>query len=146
MINVSYSDSHEDSQEPQYARYGDAGADLCCVEDFSLESGEYRMVSTGISIAIPDDCVGLIHPRSGLAAMHGITVLNAPGTIDSGYRGEIKVILINHGKSRYDFVSGQKIAQIVFQKFERANFIIEHVLNETERGSNGFGSTGKSRL
>lgn len=141
MIKIDYEKLHEDAQEPRYARYGDAGADLCCVEDFSLDAGQYKTVSTGIAISIPERYVGLIHPRSGLAALSGITVLNAPGTIDSGYRGEIKVILINLGKSRYDFVNGQKIAQIVFQEYSRGLFMIGH-LDDTERGSNGFGSTG----
>ena len=132
---------HEDAKEPSYARNGDAGADLSCVEDFSLNPAEYKLVSTGIAIAIPDGYVGLIHPRSGLAMKHGITVLNSPGTIDSGYRGEIKVILINHGSARYDFVNGERIAQLIVQKFEHANFILSN-LDETERSSRGFGSTG----
>jgi dUTP pyrophosphatase len=129
-------------KEPTYARSGDAGADLSSNEDvFTLAKGEIKAVSTGVFLAIPEGYVGLVHPRSGLALNSGITVLNAPGTVDSGYRGEIKVILINHGEDKVIF-KGDKIAQLVIQKVEQAKFIEVAELDVTERNANGFGSTG----
>lgn len=127
---------------PTYARVGDAGADLYANEDAIILSGNRALVKTGISIELPEGYVALVHPRSGLALKHGITVLNTPGTIDSGYRGEIGVILFNSSWSTFHVTKGDRIAQLVIQKFETAEFEIVDVLNETERGEGGFGSSG----
>lgn len=129
---------------PQYAREGDAGADLISTQDIRIPALGRAIVPTGTSIAIPDGYVGLIHPRSGLAAKEGITVLNAPGTIDSGYRGEIKVILYNSSDTGYWVNAGERIAQLVIQQFVAAQFEEVDVLDETTRGSMGFGSTGSN--
>lgn len=128
---------------PAYARPGDAGADLVAAEDVTLPPGGRAMVRTGVAIALPEGYVGLVHPRSGLAARHGVTVLNAPGTVDAGYRGEILVNLINH--DRHDTVSlrrGDRIAQLVVQRVERARFHPVTELPESVRGAGGHGSTG----
>ena len=127
---------------PSYAYKGDAGADLHSCESVIIEPGNWRLVSTGISIAMPVGWVGLVHPRSGLAYKQGVTVLNAPGTIDSGYRGEIKVNLINHGSIPFHISPGNRIAQIVFQRFEQADFFEVTDLDTTTRGEGGHGSTG----
>ena len=130
---------------PVYAKGGDAGADLTSTIDFTLEPGQRARIPTGISIALPDGYVALIHPRSGLALKHGVTLVNTPGTIDAGYRGEIACILINHdAKESISFSKGDRIAQLVIQKVERANFIEVEELPGSGRGSGGFGSSGKS--
>jgi dUTP pyrophosphatase len=129
---------------PRYANFGDAGADLETIEDFVIEPGSRYLAKTGVHIALPDGYVGLIHPRSGLALKSGITVLNAPGTVDAGYRGEIMVCLLNTDQSeRKEFKKGDRIAQLVIQKVERANFIEVAQLPESFRGDAGFGSTGR---
>jgi len=135
-----------DAHLPTYAKDGDAGADLYSLHSVNIMPGEYKLVSTGIAMAIPKDYVGLIHPRSGLAAKHGITVLNAPGTIDAGYRGEIKVLLINHGKEVYNIERAERIAQLVIQKVENVFFEPVDELDATERGIGGFGSSGKKSV
>jgi dUTP pyrophosphatase len=128
---------------PAYARHGDAGADLTTAEDVDLAPGERVTVRTGIAIALPDGYAGFVHPRSGLAAKHGVTVVNAPGTIDSGYRGEIKVILLNTDASRpVSLRRGDRIAQLVVQRVENVAFREVPVLPDSVRGDNGFGSTG----
>ena len=128
---------------PTYAKPGDAGLDLSASESITLEPGGRNVVGTGLAIALPEGHVGLLHPRSGLAFKEGVTVLNAPGTIDAGYRGEVSVILYNAGDSPYTVEVGDRIAQLVIQRFERP--VIEEVkkLDETKRGQGGFGSTGK---
>ena len=127
---------------PEYARPGDAGLDLLASEPYWVAPGARRLISTGVAIALPDGYVGLVHPRSGLAAKHGITVLNAPGTIDSGYRGEIKVILLNTSDQPFEINVGDRIAQLVIQEFVTAELIECDSLDETDRGTAGFGSTG----
>ena len=128
---------------PAYAHPGDAGADLVTTVDLRLEPGERALVPTGIAIALPDGYVALVHPRSGLAARHGLSIVNTPGTIDAGYRGEIKVLLINHDPSEAITLSrGDRIAQLVVQRFERARFVPVDDLPETARGAGGYGSTG----
>ena len=128
---------------PSYAHPGDAGADLQTTVDVTLAPGERALVPTGISIALPDGYVALVHPRSGLAARHGLSIVNTPGTVDSGYRGEIKVLLINHDPVETVTLSrGDRIAQLVVQRFERARFVDVGVLPETPRGAGGYGSTG----
>jgi dUTP pyrophosphatase len=128
---------------PAYAHPGDAGADLVAAEDVVLAPGERRLVPTGIAIALPDGYVGLVHPRSGLAHRLGVTVLNAPGTVDAGYRGEIKVNLVNHDPAATVKISrGDRIAQLLVQRVERAVFRPVDELPETVRGAGGHGSTG----
>lgn len=128
---------------PEYALPGDAGADLRSSEKLVIEPGERATVGTGVAIALPAGFVGLVHPRSGLAAKHGITVLNAPGTVDAAYRGEIKVTLLNTDKTEPFIIEiGDRIAQLVFQKVERAKFIEVEQLPDSLRGTGGFGSTG----
>ena len=128
---------------PSYAHPGDAGADLHTAVDLVLEPGERAMVPTGISIALPDGYVALVHPRSGLAARHGLSIVNTPGTVDAGYRGEIKVMLINHDPVEpVTLKRGDRIAQLVIQRFERARFVEAGVLPESVRGDGGYGSTG----
>jgi dUTP pyrophosphatase len=130
---------------PSYAKGGDAGADIYSRIDVTLAPGERALVPTGIAIALPDGYVALVHPRSGLAIKHGVTMVNAPGTVDAAYRGELQCILINHDPAEsVTFKRGDRIAQLVFQKVERAEFIeVEH-LPGSGRGDGGFGSTGKS--
>ena len=128
---------------PVYAKGGDAGADIVSRVDVTLQPGERALVPTGISIALPDGYVALVHPRSGLAIKHGVTMLNAPGTVDAGYRGELQCIMINHDtKEPITFHKGDRIAQLVIQKVERAEFIEVQELPGSGRGSGGFGSTG----
>ncbi|GIF10293.1 dUTP diphosphatase [Actinoplanes teichomyceticus] len=128
---------------PAYAHPGDAGADLVAAEDAELTPGARVKVRTGIAVAIPDGFVGLVHPRSGLAARLGVTVLNAPGTVDAGYRGEILVNLINHDRAQtVKIARGDRIAQLVVQRVERAVFHAVDTLDDTSRGAGGHGSTG----
>lgn len=130
--------------EPSYAKPGDAGADLRSTEDLTINSGARALVKTGVKIAMPDGFVGLVHPRSGLAANHGITVLNSPGTVDAGYRGEIMVTLINTSKESFTIKRGDRIAQLLFQRVERASFYPVSELPESARGATGFGSSGNA--
>lgn len=128
---------------PEYAHDGDAGCDLRSSVDIVLDPGQRAMVPTGLALAIPEGYAGFVQPRSGLAAKHGIGVVNGPGLIDSGYRGEIKVILINFDESEaFDIVRGDKIAQLVIQRVEKASFKPVEELSGTKRGGDGFGSTG----
>jgi dUTP pyrophosphatase len=128
---------------PEYARAGDAGMDVYSTIDCTLAPGARAIIPIGIAIALPEGFVCFAHPRSGLAAKHGISIVNAPGTIDSGYRGEIKIILINtDAKEAFEIKRGDRIAQLVFQKFESARFFEVEVLPESQRGGGGFGSTG----
>jgi dUTP pyrophosphatase len=129
---------------PRYAKGGDAGADIVSRVDITLAPGERALVPTGIAIALPDGYVALVHPRSGLAIKHGVTMVNAPGTVDAGYRGELQIILINHDKSEpVSFKRGDRIAQLVIQKVERAEFVEVQELPGSGRGTGGFGSTGR---
>jgi dUTP pyrophosphatase len=128
---------------PAYAHPGDAGADLYAAVDAEIAPGHRAVVPTGISIELPDGYVGLVHPRSGLAARLGVTVLNAPGTVDAGYRGEIMVILVNHDPATIAKIArGDRIAQLVVQRVERAQFHRAEVLSDSARGTGGHGSTG----
>jgi dUTP pyrophosphatase len=132
-----------DLDPPSYAQPGDAGADLRSAEEFVLAPGERRVVGTGLAIALPEGFAAFVHPRSGLAARFGIGIVNAPGTIDAGYRGEIKVCLINHDTSRpVRFFRGDRIAQLVIQQVSRAAFVPVTELPTSTRGSGGYGSTG----
>lgn len=130
---------------PSYAHTSDAGADLACLEDFTLEPGQRKLIRTGIAIGLPEGFVGLVHPRSGLATKNGISIVNAPGTVDAGYRGELMINLINlDPKETFTATAGSRIAQLVIQEFVTANFVEVSDLDTTERGENGFGSTGVS--
>ncbi|HWU32558.1 MAG TPA: dUTP diphosphatase [Marmoricola sp.] len=128
---------------PAYAHDGDAGADLYARESVNLKPGERQLVPTGIAIALPDGYVGLVHPRSGLAHKIGLSIVNAPGTVDAGYRGEIKVSLINlDPDTPIRLERGDRIAQLVIQRVERADFVEVDELDTTSRGDGGHGSTG----
>lgn len=130
---------------PAYARAGDAGCDLLAAEGMTLAAaGGRALVPTGIAIAIPDGYAGFVQPRSGLANKHGVTCLNTPGLIDSGYRGELKVLLINTDPTE-DFVitRGERIAQLVIQRVEQVTFVEHDELPDSERGDGGFGHTGR---
>jgi dUTP pyrophosphatase len=128
---------------PSYAKPGDAGADLVTTTDVVLQPGERTLVGTGIAVALPEGYAGFVHPRSGLAARTGLGVVNAPGTVDSGYRGEIKVCLINHDRAvPLSLHRGDRIAQLVVQRVEHAVFDEVDELPESQRGSGGYGSTG----
>ncbi len=127
---------------PAYAHLGDAGLDLFAAESCEVPPGEWRKVRTGIAIELPPGTEGQVRPRSGLALRHGVTLLNSPGTIDEGYRGEIGVILINHGPAPFKVTSGMRVAQLVIQPVIRAEVREVESLGETQRGEGGFGSTG----
>ena len=127
---------------PHYAHNGDAGFDLYSTEDYVLRPGQRVLVSTGLCMTIPGGYEGQIRPKSGLALNYGISVCNTPGTIDSGYRGEIAVIAINHGNEEFKIGKGTKIAQIIFNRVEEAEFEEVDELDNTKRGEEGFGSTG----
>lgn len=128
---------------PAYAKEGDAGADLRSAEDLTLAPGERALVRTGVAVALPEGYVGLVHPRSGLATKHGVTIVNAPGTVDSGYRGELMVTLLNTDPAEPFRVNrGDRIAQLVIQRYEQADFTVVADLPGSERGNAGFGSTG----
>jgi dUTP pyrophosphatase len=128
---------------PSYAHAGDAGADLVTAEDVTLAPGQRRTVATGLALALPDGYAAFVHPRSGLASRHGLTVVNAPGTLDAGYRGEIKVTLLNTDREHpLRLRRGDRIAQLVVQRVSRARFVDTHLLPGSVRGDGGFGSTG----
>ena len=134
----------QDLSLPVYMSEFAAGLDLCAAvaDDVMLEPGKYKLIPTGIAIALPVGYEGQVRPRSGLAIKHGLTLLNAPGTIDADYRGEIKVILINHGETVYYLKRGDRVAQLVIQSVARANLTEVDNLPETLRGEGGFGHTG----
>jgi dUTP pyrophosphatase len=129
-------------EPPSYAHTDDAGADLRSTESFDLQPGERRLVGTGVAISLPAGYAGFVHPRSGLAARHGISIVNAPGTVDAGYRGEIKVCLINTDSSHaVSIVRGDRIAQLVIQPVSMAAFVAVTDLPRSARGIGGYGST-----
>ncbi len=131
------------AQVPVYAHPGDAGADLVAAEAARLEPGQRALVGTGVRIALPDGYVAFVVPRSGLAARHGITIVNSPGTVDAGYRGEIKVSLLNTDATEaYDVAAGDRIAQLIVMPVPRTTFIPVDALPDSTRGEGGFGSTG----
>jgi len=130
---------------PAYARAGDAGVDLLARENVTLApAGGRALVATGIAIALPEGYAGFVQPRSGLAFKHGVTCLNTPGLIDSGYRGELKVCLVNHDPvEAFEVTRGERIAQLVVQAVENVNFVEVDELDDSERGDKGFGSSGR---
>ncbi len=127
---------------PRYETAGSAGLDLRADEAFSLLPGERRLVPTGLAVEIPPGHEGSVRPRSGLAIRHGVGMVNAPGTVDSDYRGELQVILVNHGQAPVTFERGERIAQLVIAPVARAELTLVETLSETGRGAGGFGSTG----
>ena len=127
---------------PTMGNPGDAGYDLRSAEKAVVPARSRHTVNTGVSIALPAGYVALVHPRSGLASKHGITVLNAPGTVDAGYRGQMLITLVNHSDEDFEITRGDRIAQMLFQKFESARFVHVTELPGSQRGSAGFGSTG----
>jgi len=144
-VTIEFKLLHELARAPKYAHDGDAGADLVCIQDVTLAPGERLLVPTGVAIALPAGYVGLVHPRSGLANKHGIGIINTPGTIDSGYRGELKICLINLDPTETaNLPAGSRIAQLVIQEVTTAQFVQVQELDETQRNENGFGSTGIS--
>jgi dUTP pyrophosphatase len=128
---------------PRYETGGAAGLDLRADEGFALAPGERRLVPTGLALEIPQGHEGQVRPRSGLALRHGVGMVNAPGTIDSDYRGEVGVILVNHGQATVSFARGDRIAQLVIAPVSRATLELVDGLSESDRGAGGFGSTGK---
>lgn len=131
---------HEDAQMPRRAHDSDAGLDISSVEDVIIPAGEQRMVATGISIRVPQDCYVRVAPRSGLAAKHMINI--HAGVVDSGYRGEIKVIMMNHGAADFAVAKGDRVAQLIFERIYVADFELTDDLDASDRGAGGFGSTG----
>jgi dUTP pyrophosphatase len=143
MVEILIRRLVDDVPLPSYAHPGDAGADLTATVDVVLAPGERAMVPTGISLALPDGYVALVHPRSGLAARCGVSIVNAPGTVDAGYRGEVKVMLINLDPVEPVTIGrGDRIAQLVVQQVERARFVEVDRLPGSARGAGGYGSTG----
>ncbi len=131
---------------PSYAHPGDAGLDLYAAEALTLAPGERGLVPTGLAIALPDGYAAFVHPRSGLALRHGLSVVNTPGTVDAGYRGEIKVLLVNHDlRESVDVERGERIAQLVVQRVEHVRLVEVDDLDDTNRGAGGYGSTGGHR-
>ncbi len=142
MYTVKFIKLNDDAQAPKRAHEDDACFDLYSCEDYLLKAHAYGAVGTGISIALPKGTEGQVRPRSGLAAKNGVTVLNAPGTVDAGYRGEVKVILINHGGADFQITKGMRIAQLTVKPVFDTEFVEAESLDETERGEGGFGSSG----
>ena len=142
-VNIKFV-AQEGAIIPEYKTSGAAGADVCAFlsEPVVIKSGEFAMIPTGLSFAIPEGYEIQVRPRSGLAAKNGVTVLNTPGTIDSDYRGEVKVILINHGKDAFTVNNGDRIAQLIVAPVTQGIFEKAEELDSTERGEGGFGSTG----
>ena len=146
MIQVQFIRLDTRAIVPAYSHPSDAGADLSCLDEVELRPGERKLVQTGLAVSIPDGYVGLVHPRSGIAAKSGVSIVNAPGTIDSGYRGEILINLINLDPNQTFYASaGSRIAQVVFQRYEKANFVEVEQLDGSDRGQAGHGSTGLTR-
>jgi dUTP pyrophosphatase len=145
MIEIQIKLLDNDLPMPRYSHEGDAGLDLPSRIDFVLEPGERAMIPTGIAVAIPRGYAGFVLPRSGLAARHGIALVNAPGLVDAGYRGEMAIVMINTDKHEsFQIKRGDRIAQLVIQKVVEATTVQVSELDSTSRGDGGFGSTGRS--
>ena len=146
MTRISYIPLDPDLEAPSYAQPGDAGADLRSSITVKIQPGERVLVPTGIALALPDGFAAFVHPRSGLALRHGLSIVNTPGTIDAGYRGEIMVLLINLDQSEPITIErGDRIAQMVIQRVETVEFVPVEELSESERGAGGYGSSGGHR-
>ncbi|NUN65417.1 dUTP diphosphatase [Pseudanabaena biceps] len=141
ILDIKFQKLHPDAQIPSYAHDGDAGADVYTVIEVTLQPLQRAAIPTGLAVDIPIGYEIQVRPKSGLALKHGVTVLNSPGTVDAGYRGEIQIIMINLGNEVYRFEKGQKIAQLVLKPVTKANYI-EGDLGTSDRGTGGFGSTG----
>lgn len=141
-IEIKFTKLHPSARIPRYETACAAGVDLSSIQRIVIKAMTWRLVGTGLAIAIPEGYEGQIRPRSGIAAKHGVTVLNSPGTIDADYRGEIKVALINHNIHPFEIAIGDRIAQLVIAPVVQATFV-EGILGTTDRGSGGFGSTGQ---
>lgn len=139
---IEFKKLNENAVLPSFANEGDAGLDICSVQDLVLEPGKRALVKTGVAIQLPKGWEAQVRSRSGLAYKHGVVVLNSPGTIDEPYRGEIGVILINHGEEPYSISVGDRIAQLVLRRTEDVIPVFVDELTETNRGTGGFGSTG----
>ncbi len=144
MHTVKIQKLHPDAVIPEYQTLGSAGADLVSVQDVDIQPGKVRAINVGFSVAFPPGYEIQIRPRSGLAAHYAVTVVNTPGTVDSDYRGPMKVLLINHGDKVFRVNKGDRIAQMVLNEVCRAHFEELEMLDETERGTGGFGSTGRN--
>jgi dUTP pyrophosphatase len=143
-VTLRFTRLHAEARPPAQAHEGDAGHDLHAAEPATLGPGERASVGTGIAVAIPEGCAGLVLPRSGLAARHGVTLVNAPGLIDSGYRGEVRVLLLNTDRDEtFEVSAGDRIAQLVLVRFEAGQAEEVESLDATARGAGGFGSTGR---
>jgi dUTP pyrophosphatase len=142
-MKISVQKLDEELPTPQRAHPGDAGLDLYAREPARLEPGQRYLMPTGLAVAIPHGYAGLVVPRSGLAIRQGIGVANAPGLIDAGYRGEVKVILVNHGAERVDFARGDRVAQLVITPVALPQVEVVDSLDDTSRGGGGFGSSGR---
>ena len=142
MYKLNIKKVNENAILPRYAHKGDAGMDIYSVVDLNIAAGESALVGTGIAIELPQNTEAQIRPRSGLALKYQITLLNTPGTIDEGYRGEIKIIVINHGRNDFQVTKGMKIAQMVIKPIYTVEIIEVDQLSDTSRGEGGFGSTG----
>jgi dUTP pyrophosphatase len=140
-IKIMFTKCHRDAVTPDYKRYGDAACDLYSVGDYIIMPGERKLISTGLKVAIPYGFEGQIRPRSGNAWKRGLTVVNTPGTIDAGYRGEVKIALINLGKEKITIVTGDPVAQMKFAAVYTGHFIETSELEDSERGEGGFGHT-----
>ena len=140
---VGFKKINQDAIIPNYAHEKDAGMDLYSVVDYMLQPGEHKVISTGLSVEIPNGYEMQVRPKSGIAAKYAVTVLNTPGTVDAPYRGEVGVIMINHSKVPYEIKKGEKIAQAVFNQIAYAKIELVDELSDTSRGEGGFGSTGK---
>jgi dUTP pyrophosphatase len=141
---LEFSRLHPEAKAPSRAHHDDAGYDLCACEAATLGPGERASVGTGIAVAIPEGHAGLVLPRSGLAARHGIALVNAPGLIDAGYRGEVRVLLLNTDReAAFEVAPGERIAQLLIVRHEMPELVEAETLDETVRGVGGFGSTGR---
>lgn len=146
MLEIAVRRLDPDLPVPAYAHPGDAGADLHAATAVVLAPGERALVPTGVALALPDGYAAFVHPRSGLALRHGLSVVNTPGTIDAGYRGEVKVLLVNHDRHEDVHIErGDRIAQLVVQRVEHVTFREVESLEDTSRGAGGYGSTGGHR-
>ncbi|HVE73520.1 MAG TPA: dUTP diphosphatase [Mycobacteriales bacterium] len=143
MLEVAVRRLDPDVPLPTYAHPGDAGCDLVTTVDVDLAPGERALLPTGLSLALPEGYAAFVHPRSGLAALHGVSIVNSPGTIDAGYRGEVKVVLVNHDPAETVHLRRlDRVAQLVVQRVEQVTWREEQVLPNSDRGEGGYGSTG----
>lgn len=143
LTSICFKKFRKDAKKPAYQTEGSAGMDVCALDDFTIWTDDFTIVATGIGVELPCGYEIQVRSRSGLAAMHGVSVLNSPGTVDADYRGEIKVILYNHGPHTYQGRAGDRIAQLVVAKVEQPAMVEVEELTETGRGDGGFGSTGR---